>query len=662
MTRMSPKKLWQIKACLIVLLLVCGALLVASFLWNTRLSWLFAVLFAVVLLVTIVRYRFIRRDSYRFLADLAQKLDSDDRETLNRFPLPVLMVGAKREVLWYNDSFRGSVLGGYDLYGSVLDEITKTPVESFYLPNGVDLSYAAKHYTVYGFHSDAHKAPVDILYFVDNTMLKNVAVEYRLSRPAVMILVIDNYDELVQNAKESEKSQILGEIDSVIEQYFAETNGFVRRYSHDRYIAMLEKRHLDKIVETRFALLDRTRKIIANERVPATLSIGVGCEGKTMGDNEAAARQSLDMALGRGGDQAVVKTVNGYDFYGGISKGIEKHTRVKSRIIATALLELVETCENVIVMGHRASDLDAMGSAIALAQAFRRLGRPALVAVSRDTSLASSLINRYIDAGNSNLFVHPDIAKDYVTRRTLLVIVDTHNPVFVESPDLYHMCKNVVVIDHHRKMVNYIDNAVVFHHEPFASSTSEMVAELLQYFDDRCRPSREDAEGLLSGIMLDTRNFSIRTGVRTFEAAAYLRRIGADTVAVRKLFASTMDDYQRRSSLVQNAEIYRNCAIAVSGQNFEDIRIVAPQAADELLGINEVDASFVIYNTGNDISFSARSMGDVNVQVVMEYLGGGGHHTMAGAQLKDVTAEEAKSRLLAAIDRYYETLAADESR
>ncbi|MCI8501189.1 MAG: DHH family phosphoesterase, partial [Oscillospiraceae bacterium] len=361
-----------------------------------------------------------------------------------------------------------------------------------------------------------------------------------------------------------------------------------------------------------------------------------------------------------GGDQAVVKTVNGYDFYGGISKGIEKHTRVKSRIIATALLELVETSENVIVMGHRASDLDCVGSAVALAQAIRRLGKPAIVAIDRKSSLASSLITKVSENGAENLFVHPDVAKDYVSRRTLLIIVDTHNPLFVESNELYKLCKNVVVIDHHRKMVNYIDNAVIFHHEPFASSTSEMVSELLQYFGDRCRPTREDAEALLSGIMLDTRNFAIRTGVRTFEAAAYLRRIGADTVAVRKLFSSTMDDYQRRSSLVQNAEIYRNCAIAVSSQNFEDIRIVAPQAADELLGINEVAASFVIYNTGGGISLSARSMGELNVQVVMEYLGGGGHHTMAGAQLKDVTAEEAKEKLLAAIDHYYETLASRE--
>ena len=291
-----------------------------------------------------------------------------------------------------------------------------------------------------------------------------------------------------------------------------------------------------------------------------------------------------------------------------------------------------------------------------MAQAIRRLGKPAIIAINRETSLASSLINKVCDNGNENLFVHPNVARDYVTRRTLLIIVDTHNPLFVESPELYKMCKDVVVIDHHRKMVNYIDNAVIFHHEPFASSASEMVSELLQYFGDRCRPTREDAEALLSGIMLDTRNFAIRTGVRTFEAAAYLRRIGADTVAVRKLFSSTMDDYQRRSSLVQDAQIYRNCAIAISSQNFEDIRIVAPQAADELLGINEVDGSFVIYNTGEEISISARSMGDLNVQVIMEYLGGGGHHTMAGAQLKGVTAEQAKEKLVAAIDRYYETL------
>lgn len=653
---MSPKKMWQMKMYLVILLLICGALVAASFFMSSKLVWVFAALFVVMLVFTIIRFLFIRRDAYRVLSDVARSLDPDDKDVVNRFPLPVLLVSDKREILWYNESFRGRVLGEYDLYGSSLDEISRAPAESFYLPGGVDLSYAGHQYTVYGYRSNAHKKPVDILYFVDNTELKQIAAEYKLSKPCVMILVIDNYDELVQNAKESEKSQILGEIEGVVENYFAETSGFVRRLSHDRFIAMVEKRHLDKIIETRFALLDHARRIVANDRVPATLSIGVGCEAPTMNENEEAARQSLDMALGRGGDQAVVKTVNGYDFYGGISKGIEKHTRVKSRIIATALMELVETSENVIVMGHRGSDLDCVGSAVALAQAFRRIGKQSIVAIDRQGSLASSLIDKVSENGSNDLFVHPEVAKDLVTRRTLLIIVDTHNPLFVESNRLYKMCKNVVVIDHHRKMVNHIDNAVIFHHEPFASSASEMVSELLQYFGDRCRPTREDAEALLSGIMLDTRNFAIRTGVRTFEAAAYLRRIGADTVSVRKLFSSTMDDYQRRSKLVQNAEIYKNCAIAISSQNFEDIRIVAPQAADELLGISEVDASFVIYNTGDDISLSARSMGDLNVQVVMEYLGGGGHHTMAGAQLTGVTPEQAKEKLVEAIDRYYETL------
>ena len=654
---MNRRKIWQLKLCLVMMLMICAVLAVVAFfsgvdhLWT----WAFVGAFLTVLVLTVVRVATIRRDAHRLLQDVAHHLDVSDREALDRFPLPVLVVGTSREVFWYSDSFRSRVLDGNDLYGSSLDSITSVPVENFYLPSGVDVSYGERHYTVFGFRSAAHKLPVDILFFTDNTDLKNTEQEYHLSKPCVMLLMIDNYDELVQNVKESEKAQTLGEINTVIENFIAETNGFIKRLSNDRYLAMIERRHLDKIIENRFPVLDNARRIVANEYIPATLSIGVGCEGNTMNENEIAARQSLDMALGRGGDQAVVKTVNGYDFYGGISKGIEKHTRVKSRIIANALLELIEANENIIVMGHRNSDLDCVGASVALASAIRRMGKSAIVAIDRDASLATSLIGRIDEKNDETLFVHPKIAKDHVGRKTLLIIVDTHNPFFVESPELYKACKNVVVIDHHRRMVSSIDNAVIFHHEPFVSSASEMVSELIQHFGDKCRPSREEAEGLLSGIMLDTRNFALRTGVRTFEAAAYLRRMGADTVAVRKLFASTMDDYQRRSSLVQNAELYRNCAIAVSTQNFEDIRIVAPQAADELLGINEVDGSFVIYNTGNDISISARSMGELNVQIVMEFLGGGGHHTMAGTQLKDVTADEAKARLIEAIDRYYET-------
>lgn len=650
---MFSKKMRQSKWTIVVLVLIVLLLIVSYFFRFPILILVSAVIFLALIIANLIHAHFLRKDTYHFLKYISSTLDLGDNSVLSHFPLPVVVVH-QREILWYSDRFREMILSGCDVYGESLDCITNTPIDEFYRPDGIQVDYRERHYHVYGFETERDGDVLDLLYFIDDTELVETAQEYIQSRPIVMILVIDNYDELVQNAKESEKSQIIGEIDTVIENYFADTSGFVKRLNQDRFLALVEERHYQQMVANRFDILDRVRKIVANDRVPATLSIGVGRDGKDMSESEMFARQSLDMALGRGGDQVAVKTVNGYDFYGGMSKGIEKHTRVKSRIIAAALVELIEGADNVVVMGHKASDLDCVGAAIAMAQAVRRFNKPAIIAIDREHSLATTLIDKFNEIGRSNLFVHPDIAADYVNKNTLLIILDTHNPKFVESERIYRMCKNVVVIDHHRKMVNYIDNAVIFHHEPYASSASEMVTELIQYFGEGRRPSREEAEALLAGIMLDTRNFSLRTGVRTFEAAAYLRRVGADTVAVRKLFANTIDAYQKKTQLVQKAEVYRNCAIAISDFLADDLRVVAPQAADELLGINDVDASFVIYPLEEGMSISARSMGDINVQVIMEYLGGGGHHTMAGAQLRGCNAAEAKQKLTEAIDKYYE--------
>jgi len=304
-------------------------------------------------------------------------------------------------------------------------------------------------------------------------------------------------------------------------------------------------------------------------------------------------------------------------------------------------------------MGHRFGDLDSLGSAVGMYRVIRQMGKPAAIVVQRQTNLAYPLYNRLTANGYQDAFVEPGPAKDLVGEKTLLIVVDTHMPHMLESREIYEKCESVVVIDHHRKMVGHIDNAVLFYHEPYASSASEMITELAQYFGDHVKLTRLDAEALLSGIMLDTKNFVMKTGVRTFEAAAYLRKQGADTIEVRKLFSNTMDDYQKKTRLVSSAEVYRGCAIA-SGEYTEDIKLIAPQAADELLGIDGVSASFVMYEYGDGVSFSARSMGGMNVQVIMEMLGGGGHMTMAGAQLSGITMDPARQKLLEAIDKYYE--------
>ena len=364
------------------------------------------------------------------------------------------------------------------------------------------------------------------------------------------------------------------------------------------------------------------------------------------------------MAQGRGGDQAAIKTVTGFEFYGGVSKGVERSNKVKARIIANQLIQLVEGSDRVYIMGHKFSDLDSVGSSVGLACAIRNLGKKADVVVDRLASLSTQLIERLKLPDDPNpLFMAPSAAVESVTDNSLLIITDTHNPLMLESRELHSKAKQVVIIDHHRKTVNFIDNSLIFYHEPYASSASEMVTEILGYFGKAGKITALQAEALLAGIMLDTKNFTIKTGVRTFEAAAFLRKLGADTVNVKGLFANSIESYRQKAALVSNAEIYKRCAIASTTMFSPDMRLVAPQAADELLGIENVDASFVYYrSSGDEIYVSARSLGALNVQLVMEYLGGGGHQTMAGAQLKGVSVEDAGIKVKDAINQYYESI------
>ena len=652
---MRNKRFWNIKIHIMILLALC--LILSLLLWqgNKVVFWTALPVVLVFGLLTILRLRKLRRQIGELLTVQAQRLKSGDREALEQFPIPAIALSGRREILWYNGLFRDEVLGQHDLAGDSFDRITTTKLDDFCRPEGVQLTYTGKIYRVSGMHAKDGETGIYTLYFTDITQLARDASLYHMTRPAVMLVMMDNYSDIVQQARESEKSRIIGAIDSTLEDFIGRmTTSFIKRYDGDKFLMVVEERHLEKIIEGRFSILDEIRKIETNSGVSVTLSIGVGRGEETLAQSELSASQALDMALGRGGDQAAVKTRTQYEFYGGVSKGVEKRTKVKSRIVANALSELIETADHVLVMGHKFGDLDCIGASVGMATAIRSIGKQAEVVVDRDKNLAKILIEMVTKDGNNNLFVDPEEARFSITPETLLIICDTHTPNLVESLEVYERCKTVVVIDHHRKMVNHIDNAVIFYHEPYASSASEMVTELIQYMGDNCRISSVVAQALLSGIMLDTRNFVLKTGVRTFEAAAYLRRIGADTIVVRKLFASTLDSYQRKTRIVNAAQIYKSCAVAESDFSSDDMRIVAPQAADELLGIDGVDGSFVLYEAGGCINISARSMGAINVQLIMEKLGGGGHHTMAGAQIRNVEMEKAKQMLFESIDDYFE--------
>lgn len=650
----KKKKFWNFSSIFYIEIASCILLLVLSIIKGGTWFYIISPLVIVAIIFTIYRMLNLHKDITIFLKNMSEHLDINNLNNIFDLPMPVFVISDKNEISWYNDNFKENVLNGEDIYGMDISVITSTAIERLRDYPGHIISYNDKFYKIYTVNSQDVAGGYYMFYMIEITSLKKTYDLYFKTRPVVMMIFIDSYDEIVKNIKESERTKILSDMNRLFEEHIGKTKGMIERLERDKYFVIMERQYFDKMKEEKFPILDEAKNIITSERVPVTLSIGVSYQAETFEKNELYARQSLEMSLGRGGDQVAIKTETGFEFYGGISKGIEKRAKVKSRILASAMRELIEDSENILIMGHRFADLDAMGSAIGFARACTCLEKPVNIVVDQSRCLANSLIDYYKKFEDNGLFVNPKDALDLITKNTTLFIVDTHSPSYVESEDVYRECEKIVVIDHHRKMVNYIDNAVIFYHEPFTSSTSEMVTELVQYMGENCKLEHYHAEALLSGLMLDTKNFVMKTGVRTFEAAAFLKKCGADTITVKKLFAGPMQDYINKSKLVSSAEIYKKCAIVSTNMNNNSMRVIAPQTADELLNISDVDASFVIFDQNGTINVNARSMGNLNVQVIMEELGGGGHQTMAGAQIPNAKVDGVKRLLKKSIDEYYE--------
>ncbi len=632
--------------------LLCGllALLTAQTIaaWCIHRPWFYvsAVLTVAALVCTAVYWIRAKATFKEYLSRIADGLDAADRDALARFPLPVAVGSASGTVLWYNDAFRAEVLGGGEAYGETLTTVTGGhTLAELGKKRTVDAVYNGKKYSV--FISRLQGGDI-VLYYVDNTRLKEIAEEYTASRPVVLSVFIDNLEELSAEVRDSERAQLAGRVETLLEEWLGRGAGLLQKYDSDRFLIITENRRLEEMIKERFGILDTVRNMSDGIHKTVTLSIGVG-QDTTVAAAAVKAAQSLEMALGRGGDQAAVKTKNGFDFYGGVSKGVERRTKVRTRMIASALSKLVGASNKVLLVGHAFSDMDSVGATAALAIHIRKMGKAAYVVVDREQSLAKELI-RHLEQTENALFLQPQDAELLIDADTLVVVADTHLPERVDGCILKN-AKMVAVIDHHRRMVGAIENPVLFYHEPSASSASEMVAELLQYMGEPA-PSKTEAEALLAGIILDTRNFVLRAGARTFEAAAYLRRLGADTVRVQSLFAASMALYRQKATLVSDATVYKEMAISVGVGSGADARIAASQAANELLTIRGIKASFTLMKTEQGINISARSMGDVNVQLITEALGGGGHLTMAGAFLKNTEADAAVAQVKAAIDTY----------
>ena len=653
---MKQKQGLDLAAVILLLLIACAALAVQVALLSRK--WLIAPAVLVGEALGVLWYQ--RRCLRTFVAKNLCSTDFENSRiqySLTGLPIPTMLIADGR-VLWYNTIFREEVLNGTDAVTRPIDRLfPELDLAVCSRPHGQDLTVGNKRFTAYAGAAKGSRG-ANIVYLVDDTVYKQTLEEYTASRPACLIIVIDSYDELFDDMKDSEQAKELEAINSLLEAYIGKSTGFLRKISNSRYIAVVEERDIHWMLQERFEILDQVRALHPGGFT--TLSIGVGHGGKTLQECHQMARESIDIALGRGGDQAAVKTVDGFEFYGGISHGVEKRSHVRSRIIANALCDLIKKSDSVIIMGHRMSDLDAIGSAIGALRICKICGVPAVIAVNSDATLAGPLLKTFIDAGEGHNFILPDQTLDVITPRTLLIVVDTYQKRLLESQKIYEKCKRIVVIDHHRMAVGHIDNPLLLYHEPYASSASELVCELLQFLPKEDNITALEAQALLAGIMLDTRSFALHVGVRTFEAAAWLRSRGAQTADTKLLFNTSKEEYEARAHIVESAYIYKGCAIALSEELDAGMNVVLPMAANDLLTINGVDASFVAVAKNGGVNISARSMGALNVQVILEPLGGGGHLMMAGAQLHDCTLQDAETRIREQIDIYRAAQAAQQ--
>ncbi len=618
----------------------------------------------------------IRQNEYWYFDQLSEEIRGTDSMSLISFPLPICVIDGDRSIIWSNEEFNKNFFRP-DEDDCSIDRITDMPAELFGA-EGRELGFNDRWFRVYAVsheytvndritgrqNNDDGSEKITMLIFREITELKNLRATYENSKPVVMIVVVDNYEELLSGAKESERATVTIQVDRLIEEYFADKKAVMKKITGDKFLIVLEQQYLLKMInEEKMALINMAHEIKVNEKNPVTLSIGVGTTAETLAEGERFASEMLVKALERGGDQALVKTPNGFDAFGAVSPGKERTGKVKIRLAAEEIKTLIGKADTVYIMGHSFGDYDSAGSAIGLTCAIRRLGVPAYtVARFRDSSKtnAKALFDRFADY-DPPVAIEPDEAKQFFTDRSVLMIVDTHILKKLEDKELYERANksSVVIIDHHRLSAGAITEFGVRCQESNASSASELVTELVQYFSPNVLLRSLEAEALLAGITLDTKDFVMRSGVSTFEAAAYLKKIGADTIAVKKLFDTTIENKLKKSQIISSAQLYRaRCAIAVVNESFTDVRVVCSQAADEMLYIRNVDASFTVYPIENGWGISARSLGKINVQVIMEKLGnklddGGGHQSMAGAQLYEMTQEDVVNRLHSVIDEYF---------
>lgn len=651
------KKFLKQKWLLVFIFVVSVAFVTAVFFLDRRLAVIGGGLIVLLVLLYLAYGKSIKNNYYRLLSDYADGLGDKDNHVLSNLPAPAVLCNKDGFILWYNDKFRVSFIDLLKKKSKNLSDYLPDTDVSVLFDKGTDILYSeSKTYSVFATDVHYHDKDEYLLYFFDITELKNKSDKLDKITPATIIGTYDNLDEMFQTLTDSELSELISSLDKVLARWFSQFNCVFRKTGSERFIAICHQHDLENMSKDKFSVLNSVRNYVYNEKpCMATLSIGVG-KGESLSECDANAKQALDMALSRGGDQVAIRSEDNYDFYGGTASSTEKGNKVRSRVVASAIKQLVLNCDNAIIIGHKFADYDSMGTAIGVYAMMNHFGKNACIVYDSENTLAEKLVKKYVAETGKTPFMDRKTAFQQLDKDSLVFLLDTHRASYCEAPEIIENAKNVIVIDHHRKAVDFFDKAVVFHHNSSASSASEMFTELLEYISNKPVIGQAEADALLAGIMLDTKNFVLRSGVRTFDAASYLKSRGADPVKVKKLFSATPEEHKARAEVVSSAFVYRECAIAVSDSKNRDIRMISSQAADELLNISGVKASFVLFRADDTLNISARSFGEINVQLIMEKLGGGGHLTMAASQLKNTDSRDGLVVLKKAIDTYFDNL------
>lgn len=640
--------------------------------YNIRIGAVTGVFVLLYAAIVLVLYRVIMVRLNEEIIHFATHYGTVQKELLDKFQIPYALLDAGGKILWMNEEF--AEVSGKDKHyqksiSTVFREITKESLakvqqDSFNVQVELnDRVYQASmqklYFTEMGEGSqilttlDKENTLIALLLF-DETELVKARRENSDQQMVTALLYIDNYDEAFDSVEEVKRSFVTAMIDRKIGKYFRDADALVRKLEKDKYFIVFQRKYLAAMEENRFSILEEIKSTKVHNDMPVTLSIGIGLSGNSYNQNAEYARAAIDIALGRGGSQAVIKEKDNLSYYGVRGKEIEKNTRVKARVKAQALREMMESRDNVIIMGHSIGDADSFGASVGVYCAARELGKPAQIVLNTVTSSVRPLMECFSEEQGypEDMFIDSDEAIDRCSNRTLVMVVDTNRPSYTDCPDLLKKSRSVVVFDHHRQGNEVIENPILSYIEPYASSTCEMVAEVLQYFSEKVHLKPQEADSLYAGILIDTNNFMRKTGVRTFEAAAYLRRCGVEVTRVRKLLREDMSAYKARAEIVRHAQVYRGAfAIAVSEEsNVESPTVVGAQAANELLNIVGIKASFVLTEYQNKVYISSRSIDEIDVQLIMERLGGGGHLNVAGAQIENSSLAEVKRKLQDTID------------